>query len=384
MCRRLILRTNWPWDSACPLRAHLRSDGRLNRALFTSGANTRVGKIRRHWQEICGAPSAEAFAGFLRALRFQTSALPLVDTEAWLQDRCRLAGTRVFSADWSAYDDLGMRLIETGRTRHTPESLRELLHQAELLVPACQPRGCTVLLRSFRSLDPVAENEGQVVIDLCGLFEDREPRDAEVWTTTIPERLRQATAIMAGLGRPLELKIQAHLSIAWFLGTLLPPKTGVAFTLRQLDSRMRAMVWDDSLPRCPEGGSGWSFSEEKLGQGEELAVALSVTHEVVVDVRHHLAAQPGAIGTLLHASLQPPGQHTIVDGAHGRWLVDALIKQLGALVSERRPPRLHLFPSAPVNLMVLLGQQAAVLGPTTVYEFEFGSSTHSYSAAMRT
>ncbi len=101
-------------------------------------------------------------------MRFQTSAHPLADTEAWLQDRCQLAGTRVFHADWSAYDDLGMRLIETGRTRHTPESLRELLHQAELLVPGCQPRGCTVLLRSFRSLDPVAENEGQVVIDLCG------------------------------------------------------------------------------------------------------------------------------------------------------------------------------------------------------------------------
>jgi hypothetical protein len=131
-----------------------------------------VGKIRRHWQEICGAPSAEAFAGFLRALRFQTSALPLADTEAWLQDRCRLAGTRVFSADWSAYDDLGMRLIETGRTRHTPESLRELLHQAELLEPPPQTIGSTVLLRSFRSLDPVAENEGQVVIDLCDLFGD--------------------------------------------------------------------------------------------------------------------------------------------------------------------------------------------------------------------
>ena len=34
---RLILRTNWPWDSASPLRAYLRSDGRLNRdGLFTA------------------------------------------------------------------------------------------------------------------------------------------------------------------------------------------------------------------------------------------------------------------------------------------------------------------------------------------------------------
>jgi len=67
---------------------------------LTCGSNTRVGKIRRCWQEICGAPSAEAFAGFLRALRFQTSALSLADTEAWLRDRCRLAGTRVLRDDW--------------------------------------------------------------------------------------------------------------------------------------------------------------------------------------------------------------------------------------------------------------------------------------------
>ena len=126
-----------------------------------------VGQIRQRWQEVCDAPSAEAFAEFLQTLRFQTSALPLADTEAWLQDRCRLAGTRVFRADWSAYDDLGLRLIETGRTRHTPESLRELLHQAELLEPPPQTISSTVLLRSFRSLDPVAENEGQLGIDLC-------------------------------------------------------------------------------------------------------------------------------------------------------------------------------------------------------------------------
>lgn len=380
---RLILRTNWPWDSRCPLRAHLREDGRLNAAFFTQADTTTVGKIRRRWQVACGASTAEGFGAFLRALRFQTSALSLAETEDWLRDRCRLAGAKPMGTDWSAYDDLGSRLLK-GRTRHTPESLRALLQQANLLEPPSQASGATVLLRSFRSLDPVAENEGQVVMDLCDLFEERQPRTAEVWTTAIPERLRQVSATLAALPRPLELKIQAHLSIAWYLGTLVPPKTGVAFMLRQLDSRMRAMVWEHSLPRCPEGGSSWQFSEEAVGEGEELAVALSVSREVVVDVRHHLAAQPGAIGCLLHACLQPPGQHAIVDGAHGRWLVDALIDQLGTVVSQRRPPRLHLFPAAPVNLMVLLGQQAAAIGPTTVYEFNFGSSTRSYTPGMQT
>jgi hypothetical protein len=111
-------------------------------------------------------------------------------------------------------------------------------------------------------------------------------------------------------------------------------------------------------------------------------VALSVSREVLADVRHHLAT-PSAIGTLLHASLQPPGQYAIVDGAHGRWLAEGLMVQLSRVVSERRPTRINLFAACPVNLMVLLGQQAAALGPTTVYEFAFGSTERSYTAAMR-
>jgi hypothetical protein len=382
---RLILRTNWAWDTTCPVQALLSEDGRLKRAFFTQEATTAVGKIRDRWQQACGAGDEAVFKAFLQSLRFWTSAPSLADTEAWLRDRCRLAGARAIPAgqDWSAYDDQGQRLLEGGRTRHTAESLRELLRKANLLEPQPQRFGSTVLLRTFRSLDPVAENEGQVVIDLCDLFEDRNPKQAAAWTTTIPERLRAAATTIAALPRPIDLKIQAHLSIAWFLGTLLPPKTGVAFTLRQLDARMREMLWDDSLPRCPEGGSGWCFSEEPLGEGAELAVALSVSRDLLADVRHHLATYPTAIGTLLHASLQSPGQHAIVDGAHGRWLADALIEQLSRVVSERRPTRIHLFAACPVNLMVLLGQQAAALDPTTVYEFAFGSSERSYTSAMR-
>lgn len=383
---RLILRTNWPWDLACPVAPMLRDDGRLKRDFFMGKSSTQVGRICQRWQEACGASDGEAFAAFLQALRFCTSAPSLADTEEWLRDRCRLAGTKPKPAGqgWSAYDDLALRLLETGQTRHTAESLRDVLDKADLLEPQPPALGSTVLLRSFRSLDPVAENEGQqVVIDLCDLFEDRNPKEAAAWTTTIPERLRAAANTIAALPRPIDLKIQAHLSIAWFLGTLLPPKTGVAFTLRQLDARMREMLWDDSLPRCPEGGSGWCFSEEPLGEGAELAVALSVSRDLLADVHHHLATYPTAIGTLLHASLQSPGQHAIVDGAHGRWLADALIEQLSRVVSERRPTRIHLFAACPVNLMVLLGQQAAALGPTTVYEFAFGLSERSYTPAMR-
>ena len=383
---RLILRTNWPWDRSCPLAPLLGDDGRLREAFFNERGTRDVRRIRARWQETCGATDDQDFAAFLQGLRFHTSSCSLADTEAWLRDRCRLAGVKAWPADleWSPYDDLGKRLLETGRTRHTAESLRELLRQNDLLDPQVQPQGSTVVLRSFRSLDAVAENEGQLVIDLCDLFDDRQPRDATAWSTTIPERLRDAAASIARLPRPIDLKLQAHLSIAWFLGTLLPPKTGVAFSLRQLDARMREMVWDDSLPKCPDGAASWTFQQESLGQGQELAVAVSVSHDVLADVRGHLTPNPAAIGSLLHATLNPPGQHAIVDGAHGRWLADALIQHLSRVVSERRLLRIHLFVACPVNLMVLLGQQSAALGPTTVYEFALGSPGRSYVAAMHT
>jgi hypothetical protein len=54
------------------------------------------------------------------------------------------------------------------------------------------------------------------------------------------------------------------------------------------------------------------------------------------------------------------------------------------LLQQNRPGRLHLFAACPAAFAFLLGQQSAALGPTTVYEFAFGSANRSYSAGMQT
>lgn len=83
--------------------------------------------------------------------------------------------------------------------------------------------------------------------------------------------------------------------------------------------------------------------------------------DVLADVRSHLAPNPAAIGSLLHASLNPPGQQAIVDGAHGRWLAEALIKQLSRVVTEQRPARIQLFVACPVNLLLKLMSDRYIL-----------------------
>ena len=55
----------------------------------------------------------------------------------------------------------------------------------------------------------------------------------------------------------------------------------------------------------------------------------------------------------------------------------------GAVV-RCRPGRVHLFAACPVSLDFLLGQQADLLGPTTVYEFSFGEGPRLYSPGMAT
>jgi hypothetical protein len=134
---RLILRTNWQWDDSCLLakRKVLREDGRLDRAFFTAKPATDLGEIRISWQEACCATDPEEFQTFLQSLRFQTNTRYLYETEDSLRDRCRLAGAKVSpaSVDCNVYDDLGLRLLEQGRTFHTRDSLRNLLKRNNLL-----------------------------------------------------------------------------------------------------------------------------------------------------------------------------------------------------------------------------------------------------------
>jgi hypothetical protein len=46
--------------------------------------------------------------------------------------------------------------------------------------------------------------------------------------------------------------------------------------------------------------------------------------------------------------------------------------------------RIHVFAAAPASLMFLVGQEAGALGPTTVYEFSFGSAERTYQPGMAT
>ena len=266
--------------------------------------------------------------------------------------------------------------------RGSIELIKRILKEA---APPATPAS-TALVRSFL---PDGSEAAETLIDLTDLFvcatsRDRRPKHPDVWSRDLRGRLADAAATIERLPRPVGLAPLTHLSIAWYLGTLLDPKRGVPLLLRQRSPSATDAWWDGSEARLPAGGAEWTFERLVLGEGRDLALVVSATHNALLDAQTAIAALGLSVRELHHARLPNPSRASIQDGAHARWLVDALTATLQTAKARTRPERLHLFPACPVSLAFLLGQQADLLGPTTVYEFPFGAAKPVYSPGMAT
>ena len=241
----------------------------------------------------------------------------------------------------------------------------------------------SVLVRSFAAEAFPPSPDPALLINLTDLFHDRLPLHDQVWSQDIPQRIAAAFSAITQLPQPLQLAFACHLSIAWYLGTQLHPKRGIAVIPLQ-SGPTGPVPWDGTTARLPDGAPGWQQSERDLQAGDDLAVVLSITRPALADADRAIEGLRLPIGHRLHLELPEPGISAIHDGSHARWLVDDLIRSVLPLLQQQRPGRLHLFPACPAAFAFLLGQQSAALGSTTVYEFAFGSANRSYSAGMQT
>jgi hypothetical protein len=244
--------------------------------------------------------------------------------------------------------------------------------------PPLQP---LVVVRSFASRGPDPSGLAIPPLNLTDLFDDRQPIHDNVWSHDIPQRVEEVLPALARLPQPLLLALQTHLSIGWYLGTLLTPKRGFSVNVSQRTSAGE-VIWDLSRAQPPVDGRGWQVTEKPLNRGRDLAVVVSATHDVLVDVTRAIDSLALPIGRLAHARLPEPGPDAVADGGHARWLADDLVRQVRELVVAAPPRRVHVFAACPVGLMLLLGQRARAWGPSTVYEFDFDDGSRRYVPGM--
>jgi len=373
---RLHFASNWSWAEDDKLAPYIREfDGELPEKFYSAGDGAALGKIRESWRSHLDL-DREAFEHFARTLRFQLDHFGRRYFEELVFSRLQRVGLRVPSADCiaSPYDSLIQRFIMNSKNEFDAASLRELCESEGLIAEGCDPPGTlplTIGVRSYLRFAERLESEVDELVCVVSRFAGRLPKTEGSWkeaelavlnflrNTDRRSRLRSEESIIA---------LECHGSLALLAGWELSTNSGVSSAPIQKPARV---VWRPTLQAATE--SLWDeHLIEMESEDNEVAVCLSVTHDITSDVTDYLAtASDPRVRSLL--VLQPkggPATQSIRDADHAYQLASQLPGIFRSLRSSRRD-EVHLFSSCPNALMFFIGQLRAALGKVTLYEFDF-------------
>lgn len=344
----------------------------LPRLFDCTGPKSRMGKVRKFWREHLGLANDDELRAVLEGFRIIEGYRSLDELRAEINFRAQAVGVLACHASDSdfRFDELARQLKTRQLNRLTRRALEELCRREGLLDPAGQPVSdkIPVAIRSFVGApgDAVAVPAGNTLI-LTDAFNERYLNDCRDWQTDILPRVRDFLRKFLADRQPIRLTLDAHASIAYLVGSILDLKSGVDVDLVQR-SRPGTRVWraDDA-----QDGDLLIATTSKSGEGKDVALLLSLTHDVAPAATRHLQASGIALGaTLSFAPPVGPSQQSLAGGAHAARLADQITGEIRKF-HEVCDGTVHIFAACPNALLYFLGQQHRGIGPAVIYEFDF-------------
>jgi hypothetical protein len=211
------------------------------------------------------------------------------------------------------------------------------------------------------------------VLNFVPAFNERQIQDLSAWSGSLMPQLKKfLRAIPAPKGR-VRLALDAHATLAFAAGSILNTKSSRLVELEQRSPNLIMWSPDDATPQST--WTSWDFQESvNANGGRDLFCGVSLSRAVAADVRAFLVNANLCPAVSVFADLQGgPAQNSVRCGAHAALLAEKLAMYLQALRTTHpfMGARLHLFMAAPNGFCFELGRHAAVLGPLTLYEFDF-------------
>ena len=378
---RFHLVTNWTFRAKDPLQKLI-----LNQTnaldidpIFVGGPRSAMGRLRDLWSGHLKLDEPE-LRTFLRTLGVNLGIRSAEALRDHLNDRFELVGMRPISRDQAgfSYDDLIRKLHAQGRNKFDRKTFREMANDEKLLAGPKAPPKTTIGVRSFMHPIDSIEARAATTLDLVQSFDGRFLKDGTDWEADLFPRLRTFILAEAQKGDHMRLVLDAHVSLAFAVGSILNVKSGKSIEVEQRTNGRRFWSRDD-VPIEP----AWPTLEvatEVVGSGDELAVAVGLTHDLAPMVREYLQGRP-EIGRLIVASVRGGASGgSVKSGSHAIALAEGLV---AAIRQEPVSPMLHLFVAAPNGFTFFLGQHQTVFGSTTVYEWDFeGKRSRTYSRGL--
>jgi len=384
---RFRLLTNWRIDKDDQLRelVHQRSHTlRLDRLFATSTDRSAMGSVRKLWREHLGL-SEDDLRILLRTLAVSEATDSLDQLRQELDLSLRVAGLRRISAHESAfvYDDVVYQWMSQGRLEFDRQSFRAACDREGLMAGAADARPRIFGVKSFEHATDRLEERCTAVLNLVPSFMDRQIRPEVDWQNTLYPELNAFLMQAAKTGERLRLILDAHLTLSFAAGSILNIKSGRIIELEQRTIGKKIWAPDDIEPD-PTWPS-WTFHSEALARaGDDLVVAVSLTHDTAPRVREYIrSVLPTACSLLVAAPNSGSGARSVVCGRHAFDLAETLAAKAKALRETASLGRIHLFIAAPGAFAFYLGQRQHTLGPTTIYEFDLeGTRGGSYQPAL--
>lgn len=344
--------------------------------VFTSGPRSDVGKIRKRWRERVGVTNDRELARIIEPLRLRFDFPPLEGLREQLDMKLRYAGLVPMAGTRraSVYDDLPRKLLQEGRREFTREQLDEILHREGLregqpVAPA--PPARRIGIRSFMRWAEHMEDETEAMHCFAASFDGRFLKAGVSWQNDALPALNAFLNDSAGAGSPVQLQLDTHMSLAFAAGWQLDSKSGVNVWPVQRGGGTH--VWDARAGRCSDARVWDEHMEASTSAGTEIAVVLSVTHDIRADAHRYVKGHLGSVGHILALTVCDGARPTSVrDGPHALRLAQDAVAAVAQCQREvGATGMVHVFGAAPNGFMFFLGQNARRLGACALYEHDF-------------
>lgn len=379
---RFLLLKPWQILPSDPLaKLVMNENGRLRLdLLFSGGSRSEMGKVRALWRKHLTLATDEELRPIVRPLRLIGSP-DLVELTQQLNIALVDAGlTRVDEGGYlNQYDDLARKLMTSGQREFDRAAMENVLKQANLWRGGPLPveNAVRVGIRAFTHGTLQLPAQNQHFLDLTDHFDGRRLRHDRSWAEHVYPRIGVFLTDAVDGNRRCFLTIAAHSSIAFAAGYHLNSKFGVEVLLQQPTGNgdMRTWRFDDPHLEADVPNVPWIVEEVRIGDGRDVAVALSLTHRIADEVRLFVNQALPNVGHVIHcAPANGHGFSAVTDGSHARRLAE----ELGTILRERRSieersATLHIFSAAPNAFTFSLGRIARSLGRVLLYEHDFDS-----------
>jgi len=253
------------------------------------------------------------------------------------------------------------RLIGEGVRELDVERLREIIQEQRLAVDT--KRG-TLLVQALE-FDPWPE-VATATVDWVDLFQGdeaaarRQLRDPAGWNGVLRPQLREAVAEIKRQGyRDVLVVGTMRLSIGLTVGVELSDTAGFTVALRQ-----RGEEWSSAGRGAHVAVTSQSVN---LGQGDEVAIGISVAVDLAKDVVDFIKSNALSVGQFVNlVPARGAGRNVVTDEAEAKGLCQGLLDASRAVASGA--PRAHLFQAGPLGLALLLGHVWNRMPETQLYD----------------